>query len=172
MHIIINGIMTSGVIDKNLVGDGKASSILQRVVRDYGANRGRQFLDDFVGMLVWVISLTGLTMGIDEVDVGDARVIIHKAIQDAYDESNVLISAYYDEDEDILPCAPGRTLYETLELNLMSLLNKVRGRAGEIASEFLGDTAHSVIMTKSGARGNPLNLAQMAACVGQQSVRQ
>ena len=26
-------------------------------------------------------------------------------------------------------------------------------------------------MTKTGARGNPLNLAQMAACVGQQSVR-
>ena len=54
----------------------------------------------------------------------------------------------------------------------MGLLNQARGDAGNIAAEFLGDRAHSVIMTKSGARGNPLNLAQMAACVGQQSVRQ
>lgn len=169
---IVNGKMLSGVIDKNLVGDGKSTSILQRVMRDYGPNRGRQFLDDFVALMVWVITLTGLTMGIDEVDVGVARKKIHQAIFDAYAEADDLIKAYYDEDEEILPCAPGRTLYETLELRLMSLLNKVRGDAGTIASDYLGDTAHSVIMTKSGARGNPLNLAQMAACVGQQSVRQ
>ncbi|MHA2002156.1 MAG: DNA-directed RNA polymerase subunit A' [Promethearchaeota archaeon] len=169
---IVNGKMISGVIDKNLMGDGKATSVLHRIIRDYGPNRGREFLDDFVGMMVWVITLTGLTMGIDEVDVGPARKMIHNAIYKSYDESQRLIKAYYDEDEEILPCAPGRTLYETLELNLMGLLNKVRGEAGDIASEYLGDIAHSVIMTKSGARGNPLNLAQMAACVGQQSVRQ
>ena len=82
------------------------------------------------------------------------------------------IKAYYEEDEKILPCAPGRTLNETLELNLISLLNKVREAAGKIGEQKLGDTAHSVIMTKSGARGNTLNLTQMASCVGQQSVRQ
>ncbi|RLI63988.1 MAG: hypothetical protein DRO88_08525 [Promethearchaeia archaeon] len=123
-------------------------------------------------MMVWAITMTGLTMGIDEVDIGSARKDVHNKIYEAYDRAEELIRAYYEEDEEILPCAPGRTLYETLELNLMSLLNKVRGDAGNIASHFLGDTAHSVIMTKSGARGNPLNLAQMAACVGQQSVRQ
>ncbi|WP_371806840.1 DNA-directed RNA polymerase subunit A' [Candidatus Lokiarchaeum ossiferum] len=169
---IINGQMVSGVIDKNIMGDGKATSILHRIIKDYGQNRGRQFLDDFVSMMVWVITLTGLTMGIDEVDVRSARKDIHATIYQSYADANRLIKAYYDEDEEVLPCAPGRTLKETLELNLMSLLNKVRGDAGSIASDFLGDTAHSVIMTKSGARGNPLNLAQMAACVGQQSVRQ
>jgi DNA-directed RNA polymerase subunit A' len=169
---IENGRMISGVIDKNLMGEGKASSILHRIVLDYGPNRGRQFLDDFVGLLTAVITLTGLTMGIDEVDVREARPTIHKAIYDAYHKADVLIKAYHEEDETVLKRAPGRTLYETLELNLMGLLNEVRGEAGNIASEFLGDTAHSVIMTKSGARGNPLNLAQMAACVGQQSVRQ
>jgi DNA-directed RNA polymerase subunit A' len=169
---IKNGKMLSGVIDKNSFGEGRATSILQRIIRDYGPNRGRQFLDDAVQMLLWVITINGLTMGIDEVDVGVARKDVHAAIYRAYDESNRLIKAYYDEDENILPCAPGRTLYETLELNLMALLNKVRGEAGSIAAEHLGDQAHSVIMTKSGARGNPLNLGQMAACVGQQSVRQ
>ncbi len=170
--LIVNGMMKSGVIDKNLMGDGKSSSILHRIIRDYGSNRGRQFLDDFVGMMVWVITLTGLTMGIDEVDVRSARKNIHATIYKSYADSQKLITAFFNEDEEVLPCAPGRTLKETLELNLMSLLNKVRGDAGSIAAEFLGDTAHSVIMTKSGARGNPLNLAQMAACVGQQSVRQ
>jgi DNA-directed RNA polymerase subunit A' len=169
---IINGSMKSGVIDKNSFGEGRSTSILQKIVHDYGANRGREFLDDAVGMLLWIITINGLTMGIDEVDIGVARRDVHQAIFDAYDESAKLITAFYEEDDEILPCAPGRTLQETLELNLMGLLNKVRGTAGSIAATHLGDTAHSVIMTKSGARGNPLNLAQMAACVGQQSVRQ
>ncbi|MHA1767976.1 MAG: DNA-directed RNA polymerase subunit A' [Promethearchaeota archaeon] len=169
---IKNGQMLSGVIDKNSFGEGRITSILQRIIRDYGPNRGREFLDDAVGMLVWVITIHGLTMGIDEVDIGVARDKVKKVIYDAYAESNRLIKAYHDDDQEILPCAPGRTLYETLELNLMGLLNQARGDAGKIAAEFLGDRAHSVIMTKSGARGNPLNLAQMAACVGQQSVRQ
>lgn len=169
---IENGQMLTGVIDKNSFGEGKATSILQRIIRDYGPNRGREFLDDAVGMLIWVITINGLTMGIDEVDIGPARKDVHDAIYRAYDRANTLIKAFNEEDEEILPCAPGRTLEETLELNLMGLLNKVRGEAGSIASEHLGDVAHSVIMTKSGARGNPLNLAQMAACVGQQSVRQ
>ncbi len=170
--VIENGKMISGVIDKNLMGDGKATSILHRIIRDYGPTRGRQFLDDFCGMMVWSITMTGLTMGIDEVDIGKAHEDVNASIMKAYSDATILIKAYQDEDEEILPCAPGRTLYETLELNLMTLLNKVRGDAGEIAAVHLGDTAHSVIMTKSGARGNPLNLAQMAACVGQQSVRQ
>ena len=80
-------------------------------------------LDDFVGLMVWAITLTGLTMGIDEVDVGSARKEIHDKIYDAYAEADKLIKAYYEEDEEVLPCAPGRTLYETLELRLMSLLN-------------------------------------------------
>ncbi|QEE18056.2 DNA-directed RNA polymerase subunit A' [Promethearchaeum syntrophicum] len=169
---IKNGKMLSGVLDKNSFGDGRISSILQRVIRDYGPNRGREFLDDAVYMLVWVITIHGLTMGIDEVDIGVARKNVHGVIYDAYNESNRLIKAYHDDDQEVLPCAPGRTLYETLELQLMGLLNQARGDAGNIAAEYLGDRAHSVIMTKSGARGNPLNLAQMAACVGQQSVRQ
>jgi DNA-directed RNA polymerase subunit A' len=63
------------------------------------------------------------------------------------------------------------TLMETLEVRLTSILAEARNKAGDIAADYLGDQTHSVIMTKSGARGNPLNLAQMAACVGQQSVR-
>jgi hypothetical protein len=43
--------------------------------------------------------------------------------------------------------------------------------AEETAALHIGDEAHSVIMTKSGARGNILNLGQMSAVVGQQAIR-
>jgi len=53
----------------------------------------------------------------------------------------------------------------------MEVLAESRDRAGEIAEKYLGLDNHAVIMARTGARGSMLNLTQMAACVGQQSVR-
>lgn len=129
-------------------------------------------MDDATSMLIWVIILNGLTMAIDEVDIGSVRQTINDMVNDAEAQADVLINAFFNDDEETLPCDPGKTLEETLEGKLMNISNEVRKNASELAAKQLGDNAHSVIMTKSGARGNALNLGQMAACVGQQAVRQ
>ncbi|MFW6128225.1 MAG: DNA-directed RNA polymerase subunit A', partial [Halobacteriota archaeon] len=54
---------------------------------------------------------------------------------------------------------------------IMQELGKARDRTGKIANRFLGMDSSAVIMAVSGARGSMLNLTQMAACIGQQSVR-
>ncbi len=169
---IRGGKLISGVIDDKSFGAGKSHSVLARIIRDYGNVRGAQFLDDATSMLIWVIILNGLTMAIDEVDIGPVRHEILNNIAQAEEQAAKYIQAFFNEDEEILPCDPGKTLEETLENKLMGLANEVRTKASEIAARHLGDNAHSVIMTKSGARGNALNLGQMAACVGQQAVRQ
>ncbi|MCS7131934.1 MAG: DNA-directed RNA polymerase subunit A', partial [Hadesarchaea archaeon] len=66
---------------------------------------------------------------------------------------------------------PGRSLRETLEMRIMEVLAESRDKAGEIAEKYLGLNNCAVIMARTGARGSMLNLTQMAACVGQQSVR-
>ena len=169
---IRDGKLLAGVIDDKSFGVGKSHSVLARIIRDYGNARGAQFLDDATSMLIWVIILNGLTMAIDEVDIGPTRQEILNNIQEAEEQSAKYIEAFFNEDEEVLPCNPGKTLEETLENKLMGIANEVRTKASEIAAKHLGDNAHSVIMTKSGARGNALNLGQMAACVGQQAVRQ
>ncbi|MHA1733004.1 MAG: DNA-directed RNA polymerase subunit A' [Promethearchaeota archaeon] len=170
--VIRNGQLLSGVIDKKTIGAMQSNSILHRVVKEYGNQRGREFLDDIGNMLLLLINFNGLTMGLDEVAIPQTALDnLTEIIDQAEKKSEELIEAYYDNNEDVLEPAPGRTLQETLELRLNNELAKVRNQAGEIAADSLGDKTHSVIMTKSGARGNPLNLAQMAACVGQQAVR-
>ncbi len=79
-----------------------------------------------------------------------------------------LIKAY---EEGELEALPGRSLEETLELLIMQELGRARDDAGGIAGRYLGIENAGVLMAKSGARGSMLNLTQMAACVGQQSVR-
>jgi DNA-directed RNA polymerase subunit A' len=56
-------------------------------------------------------------------------------------------------------------------MRIMEVLAESRDSAGVIAEKYLGLDNHAVIMARTGARGSMLNLTQMAACVGQQSVR-
>ncbi|MEM4397180.1 MAG: DNA-directed RNA polymerase subunit A', partial [Candidatus Woesearchaeota archaeon] len=66
---------------------------------------------------------------------------------------------------------PGRTTEETLELRILETLNKARNDAGRVVSKSVDKRKNTLIMSISGARGNIVNLAQMAAVVGQQALR-
>ncbi|MBD3195825.1 MAG: DNA-directed RNA polymerase subunit A' [Candidatus Lokiarchaeota archaeon] len=169
---IKNGVLTTGTIDENSFGAMQSNSILQRIIKDHGNARGRKFLDNATRMLLYVIRQEGMTMGLDEVFVkGEAYDNIQKVLEDANQESKRLIKAFRENDTSVLKRAPGRSMRETLELRVRQVLAEARKQAEEIAANFIGDEAHSVIMTKSGARGNILNLGQMSAVVGQQAIR-
>ena len=170
--VIKNGILITGTIDENSFGAMQSNSILQRIIKDHGNARGRVFLDSATKMLLYVIRQNGMTMGLDEVYVhGEAYDKIQKILEDSNDESQKLIKALFENDTTVLKRAPGRSMRETLELRIRQILAEARKMAEETASEYIGDEAHSVIMTKSGARGNILNLGQMSAVVGQQAIR-
>jgi len=170
--VIKNGILITGTIDENSFGAMQSNSILQRIIKDHGNARGREFLDSATKMLLYVIRQNGMTMGLDEVYVhGEAYENIQKILEDANNESQKLIKALFENDTTVLKRAPGRSMRETLELRIRQILAEARKMAEETASEYIGDEAHSVIMTKSGARGNILNLGQMSAVVGQQAIR-
>ncbi|MFX0144067.1 MAG: DNA-directed RNA polymerase subunit A' [Candidatus Hodarchaeota archaeon] len=170
--VIKNGHLITGTIDENSFGAMQSNSILQRIIKDHGNARGRIFLDSATKMLLYVIRQNGMTMGLDEVYVhGHAYDAIQKILKEANKESEKLINAFYENDTKILKRAPGRSMRETLELRIRQVLAEARKKAEETAADFIGDEAHSVIMTKSGARGNILNLGQMSAVVGQQAIR-
>ena len=170
--MIRNGKLITGTIDENSFGAMQSNSILQRIVKDHGNATGREFLDQSTRMLLYVIRQNGMTMGLDEVYVkGEAYEKITEILTEAKKVSLQLIDAYYTNDKTILKRAPGRTMRETLELRIRGKLADARKSAEETAAYYIGDEAHSVIMTKSGARGNILNLGQMSAVVGQQAIR-
>jgi DNA-directed RNA polymerase subunit A' len=170
--VIKNGELITGTIDENSFGAMQSNSILQRIIKDHGNARGREFLDNSTKMLLYVIRQNGMTMGLDEVYVhGEAYDRIQQILHNADIEADKLIKAYNENDTTILRRAPGRSMRETLELRIRQVLAEARKMAEETAAHYIGDDAHSVIMTKSGARGNILNLGQMSAVVGQQAIR-
>ena len=165
---IFDGHLVAGTIDKKAIGafDGQ---ILHRVIRQYGMRRAADFIDDMTRLAIRSIMLDGFSFGIDDEDLprteqGQIRDVLETAASDV--ERRIKIF----QDGQLEPM-PGRTLDETLEMQIMQVLGKARDRTGEIAGRHLGLENSAVVMAVSGARGSMLNLTQMAGCIGQQSVR-
>nr|MDO8108876.1 DNA-directed RNA polymerase subunit A' [Candidatus Sigynarchaeota archaeon] len=169
---IVNGNMISGVIDKKTFGAMQPQSILHRITKDYSNEAGRIFLDSAVQMLLVLIIKMGFTMGIDDFSVNkEMQGKILDKLHIAEKEADKFIEAFLKKDEKTLPQQQGHTYEETLENRVQDVLQEAREKAGDMAMDFLGNDKHAVIMTRTGARGNTVNLSQMAAVVGQQSVR-
>ena len=166
-----DGQLIEGVIDKNTIGAERSETLFHRIVKDTGSEPGRIFLNGLIKLLDRFITLRGFTYGIDELDISNAvRDKISKAVKKAEEHVQELIEQYKKK---TLERLPGRTVQESLELRIMDELSKARDQAGELAEQYLKtETDNSgVIMTKTGARGSMLNIAQMVATVGQQSIR-
>ncbi len=166
--VIKDGELIHGTIDEKAIGAFKGL-IIDQIVRKYGAYTARIFLDNATKLAIRAIMHFGFSFGIDDEDIpDDALNQIIDVIREAEDDVTNLVMAFRRGELDPLP---GRTIEETLELRIMQSLGRARDRAGKIAGGYLGLDNSAVIMAVSGARGSMLNLTQMAACVGQQSVR-
>ncbi len=166
--IIKNGELVRGTIDEKAVGAFKGI-IIDEIMRKYGSERTKKFIDDMTHLAIRAIMHTGFSFGISDEDIPEEAVKqIHEVIEEAERKVEELIKAYREGN---LEPMPGRSIEETLEMKIMQVLGKARDQAGKIAGRFLGMDNPAVIMAVSGARGSMLNLTQMAACIGQQSVR-
>lgn len=111
----------------------------------------------------------GFTTSIEDEDIPEtAKIEIRDILEDAKADVDDLINQYEDG---TLAQHPGRSIEETLEVEIISRLGRSRSDSGLVAEKNLGMENSAVIMAKSGARGSMMNLSQMAGSIGQQAVR-
>jgi len=167
--VIEDGDLKSGVIDDKAFGSF-AGKILDSIVKEYGTDRAREFLDSATKLAISGIMKAGFTTSTDDEEIPqEAKERIEELLSRAEDRVEMLVQAYEDEE---LEALPGRSLEETLEMKIMQELGEARDKSGVIAESYFDiNENHAVIMALTGARGSMLNLTQIAACVGQQSVR-
>ncbi|NMJ86712.1 MAG: DNA-directed RNA polymerase subunit A', partial [Thaumarchaeota archaeon] len=165
--VIKNGELLSGVIDKASIGAEEPDSVLHRIVKDYGTQTARKFLNSTLIMLKTFITHNGFTYGYGDLILSDeARKEIRDLIGTAYNKVDDLIKQYK---EGTLQQTRGLSSEETLELYIVNELAKSRDRAGKSADKAFPNDNAGVIMASTGARGSTLNLGQMTAALGQQS---
>jgi DNA-directed RNA polymerase subunit A' len=167
--VVKAGVLKSGVIDKASIGAEEPDTILHRIVKDYGTDAARSFLNSILRVLRAYITSVGFSFGFDELELGAPAVKeIDDIIGSAYKKVDDLYKSY---DTGKLALIKGLRPEQALEQYVMTELSKARDHAGRVVERSLPDTNAGIVMAKTGARGSSLNLGQMTATVGQQSVR-
>ncbi|RLG61213.1 DNA-directed RNA polymerase subunit A'/A'' [Candidatus Geothermarchaeota archaeon] len=167
--IVKRGKLTAGVIDKNSIGAEKADSILHRLAREYGSEYAAVFLTKLSRVLDRFLSSIGFSMGPEHLTLPvEAYEEIDEILKRARERVDELIEMYK---RGRLKEIKGYTVEESLELMIMDVLSKARDESGKVALRYLKEENPLFIMTATGARGSPLNVAQLSAVLGQQSVR-
>ena len=167
--VIRNGELVSGVVDRAAIGAEEPDSILHRIAKDYGTEHARKFLNSILSMLRAYMTRMGFSYGYDELVLEDeAQKEIKSVLDEAYAKVKDLIRQY---NQGMLALTKGLSPEEALEFYIVNELSKARDRAGRIADRAFPLTNAGVIMARTGARGSSLNIGQMTASLGQQSVR-
>ena len=167
--VIKDGVLKTGVIDKNAIGAEQSETLLHRIIKDYGSAEGRKFLNHICRLLNLFITMRGFTYSFDDLELSQpVQKKIHQMLEQSEERIDKLIKEFKDG---TLPRLPGQTLADSFEIYVMNELAEARDKAGKSAEgDFKSDNS-GIIMTRTGARGSSLNIGQMAAIVGQQSVR-
>ncbi|HOI18405.1 MAG TPA: DNA-directed RNA polymerase subunit A' [Candidatus Woesearchaeota archaeon] len=166
--IIKNGKLTSGVMDKSSLGD-ESGLLLREINKKYGCEYAIEFLSNTLRLGLASLAKHGFSAYVSDADLPKTAVReIKQEIDRAYQDVELLVEQYNNATLDLLP---GRTLEDTLERRILERLNSVRNLMGSIVDKNSIKDTPSLIMARSGARGNMLNLTQITACVGQQALR-
>ena len=171
--VVVKNGMVEGTLDKRVIGaeDGR---LLDAIVQTNGPELGAKFLDDFTRLSIAACTSLGFTTGIDDEDLSAEAL---QSIKNANIEAGVLVQAALDKfgkDGRGYETRPGRTPRETLEEDIMVILDQGKQEAGDVAKNELaqsGSTNAAVNMAISGARGSMDNLNMMAGSIGQAKVR-
>jgi len=167
--IIRNGELLTGVLDKNTVAAQRPDTLLHVIVKEYGNDVAANLLDTLYKAFINYLDIHGFTISLDTLDIpsealDEINEILREAEKKVYEYIQMM-------KEGKLERLPGRTLEQTLENHIMQILSEARDKAGEIAGRHLGLKNHVVIMARTGARANMLNITQMVGVLGQQAVR-
>ncbi len=166
--VISNGKLKEGFMDSANLGSG-SGLLIRNLHKQYGSEKALKILGTIFRLGVKTLLKHGFTAAFSDTDLADENEQeIQNILLQAETKVDSLIKIYKNHELDAFP---GRSIEETLEIKILETLNKARNDAGRVVSKSLDPTKNTLIMSLSGARGNIINLAQMAAVVGQQALR-
>ncbi len=154
--VIKNGRLVKGIIDDNALGE-KKGKLIDIIERRYGGEFTKDFLNKISRMSLHIISMKGFSISISDTDITDkAKKHIEEIVDACRNEVQKILKAR--EKIDI-----------TAENRILQLAANASNEASNIIKKDLPLNA-AVIMAKTGARGSFVNLNQMCAFVGQESL--
>ena len=115
--------MLTGTIDESAIGPF-SGSIVDRIFRKFGPEEGARFVDRMTRLAVGFISSRGFSTGISDYDIPENAVSqIEEISTEVVQKINKVIESY---NKGLLEPMPGRSLEETLEMEILGLTGPSR----------------------------------------------
>ncbi|WVZ86219.1 hypothetical protein U9M48_033038 [Paspalum notatum var. saurae] len=163
-----NSELLSGQLGKVTLGNGNKDGMYPVLLRDYNSHAAASCMNRLAKFSARFIGNHGFSIGVDDVQPGEhLNQQKRKKIDEGYKQCNDLIS---ECEQNTLSLHPGCNKAQTLELKITNVLNEIRAAAGNVCMDTLHWRNSPLIMSQCGSKGSPINISQMVACVGQQSV--
>lgn len=162
--VIENGVIKSGIIDKNTIGEGIPNGLFHLIALEYGTNRAIEVIYQYQQIIMEYLYMRGFTMGLDNLIVSkDARTTIDRIINDKILESK----AYADKLVRGRVFAPmGTTLQEHYEQTQLKILSFGDNILGPVISS-INQTDNGLFqMIMYGSKAKPTHLSEMMAVRG------
>ncbi|KAL4189457.1 hypothetical protein AMTRI_Chr08g165460 [Amborella trichopoda] len=165
---IRNSELISGQLGKATLGNGNKDGLFSVLLRDYNSHAAASCMNRLAKLSARWIGNHGFSIGIDDVLPGSHLTKQkEEQIKGGYSNCDAFIDAY---DKGKLSLKPGCNAAQTLEAEITRVLNGIRDAAAKVCMEELHWRNSPLIMSQCGSKGSPINISQMIACVGQQSV--
>ncbi|SCU92753.1 LANO_0E01992g1_1 [Lachancea nothofagi CBS 11611] len=165
--LIIDGQIIFGVVDKKTVGSS-SGGLIHVVTREKGPKICARLFSNLQKVVNFWLLHNGFSIGIGDTiadeksmrEITDAIMVAKRKVEEVTKEAQA----------NLLTAKHGMTLRESFEDNVVRYLNEARDKAGRSAEVNLKDLNNVKQMVSAGSKGSFINIAQMSACVGQQSV--
>ncbi len=166
MVVIKNGVLKKGVIDDDALGE-KTGKLIDAIERKCGSEITRQFIDKLTRLSLDIVTKKGFSISVSDTNISEkAKKKIEKIIEDYGTNSEKLVKDY---NTGRIEATAGMTKETVFENKILQLGGMASNEAGEIVKADLPFNS-AVAMAVTGARGSFVNLTQMCAFVGQQSL--
>ena len=162
--VINNGTIESGILD----GDVFDKALVHILYNDFSPEVTVDFLDSLQAVVATYLQNSGFSVGLSDLiadsgTLGEIATNIHQL-------KNKIESLQLQVHMGLFDNTSGRTNQDEFESKVFNILNEVIGAAGKTGLKSLAANNRMVNMVKCGSKGSDLNIAQMIAVLGQQSI--
>ncbi|KDD75278.1 domain 1 of RNA polymerase Rpb1, partial [Helicosporidium sp. ATCC 50920] len=163
-----NSTLLCGRLGKVTLGGGGISGLFAALSGDYSPAAAAEVMARLARLSARQLGQVGFSIGLDDLTPAPALVESKSnTVQAGYAQCDSLLEQYA---RGSLPLQPGCDAEQSLEAGVTGVLNGIRDAAARVCVAGLTRGNAALIMSQCGSKGSPINIAQMVACVGQQSV--
>jgi len=164
---ITQGDIEQGVVDGDIYMK-PSKGIVHVTYNDYGPKDTVDLLDSLQNTVESFLVLNGFSVGISDLiaDEETKKQIDAKIQERKKQVEQVILQVHLD----LFDNNTGKTNQQEFEDQIFGILNQATSDAGSTGQKSLSSENRLLAMVRSGSKGEPLNVAQMMACLGQTAI--